>query len=67
MSLKNINISRKHIIKSLATTKSYDQFQATLNLLFGQKIWPFASKKMFNSNKIKFRKILFSLINLKNT
>ena len=34
MSLQNINISRKKIILSLPPTKSYDQIQATLNLLF---------------------------------
>jgi len=28
-------------------------------------MWPFASKKLFNSNKINFIKIFFSLINFK--
>ena len=34
MSGQNKNVSRKNIILSLAPTKSYDQIQATLNLLF---------------------------------
>jgi hypothetical protein len=38
MSLQKINISRKNIILSLASTKSYDQIQATLNLLFANDL-----------------------------
>jgi hypothetical protein len=34
MSVQIKNVSRKSIILSLAPTKSYDQIQATLNLLF---------------------------------
>ena len=34
MSGQNKNVCRKNIILSLAPTKSYDQIQATLNLLF---------------------------------
>jgi len=34
MSGQNKNVSRKNIILGLAPTKSYDQIQASLNLLF---------------------------------
>jgi hypothetical protein len=34
MSGQNKNVSRKKLILSLAPTESYDQIQATLNLLF---------------------------------
>ena len=38
MSGQNKNVCRKNIILSLAPTKSYDQIQATLNLLFANDL-----------------------------
>jgi hypothetical protein len=38
MSGQNKNISRKNVILSLAPNKSYDQIQATLNLLFADDL-----------------------------
>jgi hypothetical protein len=60
MSLQNINISRKNIILSLAPTKSYDQIQATLNLLF-------ANDLEFDTMDVNFKNyFLFIYIHLKN-
>ena len=38
MSGQTKNITRKNIILSLAPTKSYEQIQATLNLLFANDL-----------------------------